>query len=338
MRNIFLATVAVIALLSVGAFAGDYHRTTTLICADCHVMHASQTHGYGVDGAGAWTPISSSTGNPRLLRQATVNALCLQCHDGNYTGAPDVFKASAIGPRGAGGLNSVGSTDPWAEDYGHTLGSHDVAPGGTFSDADQGLNCVDCHGAHGSSGWRNLGPYAPSGSPSMPKLTYVKDGPRNDSVDVWERVSHNYGQDNCDFPINQLYPKESQYANMCKFCHTNFHSNETGTGSANFDGSDFLKHPTSEVSINDSLGFFTNTALYRVKVMLPPGEDWGTQGSVFGAQRHITPSCFSCHKGHGNNNPFGLFYMLGSSTTVPGENGNGTMMRNTCNQCHGMGR
>ena len=332
MRNIFLMTVALIALLTVGVLAGDYHRTGTLICADCHIMHASQGHGYGINGSGWMTPYTT-TPNPKLLRQASVNALCLQCHDGQ-TSAPDVYQDQSNGtdPRGAGGLNMVGNTGNWAEENGHSLGSTAVAPGGTFSSAD-GLECTNCHGAHGSSGWRNLGPY---GSP-MPKLTYSIGGATADyTKDVWERAAHVYNQTNCDFPRTTANPDTSKYAAMCKTCHTNFHGTEADANMYN--GTDWLRHPTAQVVMTDSLGFFTTTALYRVKVMMPAGEDWGTQGTVIGSPRHYTPSCFSCHKGHGDNNPFGLIYMDGSSTTVPTENGNGTMMKNTCNQCHGMGR
>ena len=334
MRNIFLATVGILALLTMGAFAGDYHRTSTLICADCHIMHASQGHGYGANGSGTWTPYTN-TPNPRLLRQADINDLCLQCHDGQ-TSAPDVFQDQTNGtaPRGAGGLNHVGNTGTWAEQFGHSLGSTATAPGGTFAaPAPGGLECTNCHGAHGSTGWRNLGPY---GSP-MPKLTYSIGGATADyTMDVWERQAHVYDQNNCDFPVVTATPTESKYGQMCKTCHTNFH----GTAADGFmnNGTDWLRHPTAEASMAiGATGFFA-TSNYRAKVMLPAGQDWGTQGTPLNVAVNLTPSCFSCHKGHGNNDPFGLIFTLGSSTTVPTENGNGTMMKNTCNQCHGMGR
>lgn len=333
MRNIFLATVAILALLAVSAFAGDYHRTTTLICADCHIMHASQSHGYGTNGSGTWTPYTS-TPNHYLLRQADINDLCLQCHDGQ-TSAPDVFENQTNGsdPRGAGALNHVGSTGTWAEEYGHSLGSTATAPGGTFAST-EGLECTNCHGAHGSAGWRNLGPFGTT----MPQLTYAVGGATADyTKDVWERAAHVYNQDNCDFPKVTATPTESKYGQMCKFCHTNFHGTST---SANMnDGAEWLRHPTADATYAASATGTFGTALYRPKVMMAAGEDWGTQGTALAAARNITPSCFTCHKGHGNNNPFGLVYtMYGTTATAPTENGNGTKIKNTCNHCHGMGR
>jgi hypothetical protein len=50
----------------------------------------------------------------------------------------------------------------------------------------------------------------------------------------------------------------------------------------------------------------------------------------------LTMSCMSCHKGHGNQNAFGLIYMLGTGTVT--EQGDaGVDARNMCRQCHGMG-
>ena len=52
MKKVLTVTFAFVALVAVGAFAGDYHSGTTLFCQDCHVMHASQTHGYNANGGG----------------------------------------------------------------------------------------------------------------------------------------------------------------------------------------------------------------------------------------------------------------------------------------------
>ena len=60
-----------------------------------------------------------------------------------------------------------------------------------------------------------------------------------------------------------------------------------------------------------------------------------------------TPGCVSCHKAHGNQNPFGLFYLGRTPSGTPNEQGAlmagqvamtdqiGT--RNLCGQCHGQG-
>ena len=59
-------------------------------------------------------------------------------------------------------------------------------------------------------------------------------------------------------------------------------------------------------------------------------------GSYGVANTDLSPSCMSCHKGHGNQNAFGLIYMLGSGT-ITEEGDNGVDARNLCRQCHGMG-
>ena len=50
----------------------------------------------------------------------------------------------------------------------------------------------------------------------------------------------------------------------------------------------------------------------------------------------VTPSCMSCHKGHGNANPFGLIFMTGSGANVT-ENGDGGVYKDLCRQCHVQG-
>ena len=46
----------------------------------------------------------------------------------------------------------------------------------------------------------------------------------------------------------------------------------------------------------------------------------------------VTPSCFSCHKGHGDKNAFGLIFMAGTGTVT--EEGDGGQYRDLCRQCH----
>ena len=51
---------------------------------------------------------------------------------------------------------------------------------------------------------------------------------------------------------------------------------------------------------------------------------------------NYTPSCFSCHKAHGNQNAFGLIYMKGTGA-VTEQGDDGTQLPDLCHQCHGMG-
>lgn len=44
----------------------------------------------------------------------------------------------------------------------------------------------------------------------------------------------------------------------------------------------------------------------------------------------------SCHKAHGNRNPFGLIFMTGTGATVT-EDGDGGVYKDLCRQCHTQG-
>jgi len=68
----------------------------------------------------------------------------------------------------------------------------------------------------------------------------------------------------------------------------------------------------------------------KVKAMNKDG-NWNSTDPLDHAD--TTPSCFSCHKAHGNDNAFGLIFMSGTGTVT--ENGdNGTMVEDLCGQCH----
>ncbi len=71
-----------VALMGSPATAGDFHTGASLRCADCHVMHFSQSHGFMPDGSGFSISLGSSGPYGYLLRNE-VNDLCLSCHDGS---------------------------------------------------------------------------------------------------------------------------------------------------------------------------------------------------------------------------------------------------------------
>lgn len=333
--------IAVVSLaISAGTvMAGDYHMKSTLICADCHTMHYSISHDY----AGATT--SPLTGGPyEGLLKADANALCLQCHDGKDF-APDVLGANTgAHVREAGGLST--GVAPYESWKGHSLGVNSVnavAPGGSFNAGATGLECVDCHAQHGQSHatypanytngqWRNLVSKPGTASADIP-VTYAK-GINDLALDIFEhngtlgQVATHYSVDNVDF--NEPDTTGSDYAAWCQGCHTSFHG-ATNEGSAQH----WSRHPTAGVKIGTpGMTYFSSLAQFtghtnRVKVMNPTGQ-WDP------AQTDFTPSCFSCHKAHGNQNAFGLIYMKGTGT-VTEQGDDGTQMKNLCRQCHVQG-
>jgi hypothetical protein len=356
----FVVMSSVMALLAGVAVAGDYHTGINLICSDCHTMHASQSHGPNANGGGNFTPIGAGGPYEFLLRN-DVNDLCLSCHDGQAF-APDVFESHGNGYiRQAGALNNTSSTGSYHPENGHTLGSGLVAPGGTWRNLN-GLDCVDCHAPHGrvqggtagANGYRNLFS-APSGisiSYSRGDVEVTNDLTRWVFEDASSGVNANhYGYDHITF--NEPTATASQYANFCKDCHTNFHGAVGGTEiggvaaappapAGTFEA--FKRHPASTVNIGEMGGGHSSLARFvgtspvvanrnQVQVMSPTGV---RAGSYVIGNTTLTPSCMSCHKGHGNQNAFGLIFMLGSGA-ITEQGDNGVDSRNLCRQCHSMG-
>jgi hypothetical protein len=330
-RFAVLVAACLMAAFAPMATAGDYHVSGNLVCSDCHVAHYSQSHGYTVGGLSI--PLGGDGPYTYLLRNE-VNALCLTCHDGQAF-APDVFGASAYNTnRNAGGLNAATghrANDAGYDDIdGHTLWSMDTAPGGTFANTEHGLNCTNCHAQHGiATQYRNL---LSRGIFTGKTLTYATT--TNDlSKDVFQRIPKGYNVANVDY--NEPNTTASAYANWCKSCHVDFHGTAGGAevGGISGGGTGWDRHPQADVNIGahathiSSLTQF-NSRTNRVKVMDSQGLWDGTA-----ADNTVTPSCFSCHKSHGNQNGFGLIFMAGAGATVT-EEGDGGQYRDLCRQCH----
>ena len=287
-----------------------------------------------------------------LLRN-TVNELCLTCHDGSF--GPDVLATNAGAAlttgRQAGALNRD-NVAPYFDATGHTLGATDVAPGGTWApDATHGLECTNCHQPHGYGGptpnpYRNLY-YGAGGVPFSPSVTYAT-GTNVLTADVFQRTAVTHAPDHYDIAnidFNEPDQTKSGYGAWCGKCHTNFHGDATNTemrNQAGPAGQQWLRHPTADADIGAVGGGHSSSAefdstTYRVQVMSGTG-NWGTQGFTFPSDPgNLTPSCFSCHRSHGNANAFGLIYPSTVTPATIGENGPGTNAKELCKQCHVQG-
>jgi hypothetical protein len=329
------------------ASAGDFHFGVDLICSDCHVMHYSQSHAATPSGTGLFTPLANGP-NHFLLRN-DINELCLSCHDAQSF-APDVFESHSNGyVRQAGALNEEGGNGLYPPATGHTLNSTAEAPGSNpaWSDPD-GLKCTNCHSPHGRapSGFPAAGGYRNLYSPTGKGIKYSRgdvEGANPLTTAIHEDVSsgvnaNHYGVGAVTFNEPDLLA--SQYADFCKSCHTNFHGAVGGAeiGGVGTPPEEFVRHPMAEVNIGAIGGGHSQLSrltgkVNQVHVMSPTGQK---AGGYNGTDTGLTPSCMSCHKGHGNQNSFGLVFMVGTGTVT--EQGDaGTDARNTCRQCHGMG-
>jgi hypothetical protein len=346
MKRIVLLLAVCLVSLPVAALAGDYHVGSTLPCYDCHTMHYSKVHDYSSDVAGFGTTTLAAGGPFDYLLRAEGNDLCLTCHN-NQPWAPDVF-GLGTGPavRQGGALNAapghLANDAGYDEGDGHSLWSTATAPGGTWVGGTHGLECVNCHAQHGiATQYRNL---LNRGAFSGKALTYAKL--TNDlTKDVFERAPLNYDVAAVDF--NEPNVRESAYGRWCQTCHTNFHGQggaaNMGGQQANSDSTTAVpwkRHPTADTNIGSIGGTFIsslaqfNAHTNRVKVMDSQGLWNGTA-----ADNTVTPSCMSCHKGHGNKNSYGLIWMGGVGTvTEEGDDAallsDGAKYIALCRQCH----
>jgi len=356
MKKYFNLALAFVALLGVTAFAGDYHRGATLVCNDCHVMHFSQSHSYGDN----YEPPALVDGpNEALLRAPEVD-LCLTCHNGR-AGAPDVLGENFnTYTRNAGALNFEDDSEAgFPHTAGHSLGFVGVAPGAN-PEVEMELECSSCHSVHGHANYRNLGYRTDPNT-----LTYAIGTNDLTRVVLERNAGHMYDGNNDHYATNNVDYNEpgntgGAYADYCKKCHTDFHGNiggeeygttvydaDTTAGGVRYFG--FERHPAAFVNLNGSTYFRAATStrpaagfaksLYRPKVMSATGA-WGDQGVLLpqtaSFTSDLTPSCMTCHKSHGNQNPFGLVYANGTSEL--NENGNdGATYAQMCQQCHSMG-
>jgi hypothetical protein len=367
---ILFAGVVVVLGLGGLAWAGDYHVTSTLLCYDCHTMHYSQQHGWAGGSVGT-TPVLGgdwlgASGPNTYLLKAPVNQLCQACHDGQSL-APDVVGANANASptqgRSAGALNTAALGTPYEAWKGHTLDSTATPPGfnptavgfsSTVYDPAGGLECISCHTQHGRADvYRNLGPRRFSDTTEF-KVTYTRSTTNDTTKDVWinlasytagsgDAATFNpfYASANVSFNRNDATVGTLKSSNnvgvFCAACHANFHGGpgDTTVGGTGSPASEFQRHPTAQVAIGALGGGHSNLSRFvgatnKVKVAT----------NDYSAYTNSTPICLSCHKAHGNQNPFGLVFMARSGGTV-GEEGTetnvATGMRNLCGQCHVQG-
>jgi len=374
-----LAAIMVLAGVAAGT-AGEYHSGQSLLCYDCHTMHFSMQHGLdGSAGPVSNTPTTGgnwlgATGPNQFLLKAPANTLCLGCHDGKSF-APDVLAANGgIGTtnRQAGALNNTSGATPYETYKGHTLDSTDTPPGfdpakigapATWYNPASGLECISCHAQHGpATSYRNLGAYALGGAATAARPTYVINGTNDPTKDVWINLTPGwtagnppatpdyYDQSKVSFNRNDAtvssVKTSNKLATFCAACHANFHGGpgdtNIGASAAALDG--FIRHPSSQVAIgaaaaqlyggHSSLSrFVANTT--KVKVA----------ASDRTAYTDASPICVTCHKAHGNQNPFGLVFLNGNASSQDEQGGLatgqtaslGVNMRNLCGQCHGQG-
>ena len=347
MCRLALAATAVAVVVATDLSAGDYHEQSTLACGDCHIMHTSAP----TEGGGADQPAGNGFQVPAGLLRDDINDLCLSCHDASSR-ATDVLGGNSGRHSGdvrqAGSLNRMGRSG--LPSTGHTLDSLAHAPGSSppwkpedENGAGKGLNCINCHAPHGGQEsvptYRNLRSDAGNNPLGAGLITYNHDSPgtNNPGRDVFVRRSLDFDEAAVDF--NEPDPTGSAIGRFCAGCHNLFHGSP---GDANIGGTvegqgyrGFRRHPSGGVNVGAVGGQGSSAALFasrtnRVKVMSEAGE-WDIPGA------DVTPTCITCHKAHGNDNPFGLIYRSGSGSLTENGDAGGSTLESLCQQCHVQG-
>ena len=260
------ALLLALALLAGRAAAGDWHRSGTLVCSDCHTVHNSQ-------GGRPMRYDERSGVVPGLLRAEDATAVCLACHSGTRptSRAPSVMSPSHWDPPGGG--FPAEPADP--AHHAHALGAEPVLP--PQGDTPVALTCVTCHETHGNDAYRNLradpsGAGRPAPAPQVDQLRRAGSG---NPAEIYARA-------------NLVYV--SGMSQWCMSCHNLVSAAHASAGDLALDA-----HPWDRTLFGAAQADFagwTAVSANRVPVQNPlrrPPPDAADQ--VF---------CLSCHKAHGS--------------------------------------
>lgn len=350
--------------------AGDYHRSSTLQCGDCHIMHGSQQNAYSgaeyrVSPAGVESYPFTVTPSDYLLRGTSVSALCATCHNGyGSTGnePPDVIGSAAYentNLRRAGGafyasdgVSDIvfGTATTRAHNMGRSVGpTNGYAPGSnpSWPVSDREFKCTTCHDAHGNANYRNL-VLRPGNAALDINVTVGEAGGDAVSQLISTPTKDQYTQftGGIQGAANNVAYKSDKLSRWCQGCHTRMHAaadpptwpdaniGGSGTGDSPTVSTDqWLRHPVVSATMANGV---TNKHIdpsfyfYAAQSHVPVISATKTIPGTPAGSDNI-PSCMSCHKAHGSPKPFLLIY--DDATTSAKEDAAATLM-NLCQECH----
>ena len=316
--------LVLIAIMVIALPAYALHKDATgLVCDGCHVIH---------DGS-----------NAKLLKAATTEALCLQCHDSTgtqyatYSATVPVIK-NATGATIAGDYADLAAGDTLANSgtgNGHNNGSgaSTVAiPGSTSADI-VGFDCGSCHDAHGSGYaddtsddtpaagtidyYRNLWQLPPDGDGTGADITCVKDvALANGGADDYDLSDTTYGD---------VGSSGSGFTAWCGSCHDDYLT----YGGPN---DDWTRHPNDE-DFTENNGTEDMAALVNYTAGSTPTipmQDGAASSSAnagpMGDEVDDEVFCLTCHNAHASANANAMRWDNTSANPLGSQEG--------CQACH----
>jgi len=211
------------------------------------------------------------------------------------------------------------------------------------------LSCEFCHDQHGNTNYRNVRPTPYDGSDRIPDGTNGADGTPKATVtfdnlvygglaSILQTTTGPIIDADGTSPASQYQTSNmewrsstDQIAGFCGKCHINFFgaggdANLGGSGTGDtiaVGGDEWKRHPVGGMTLTNAIanGHADPQDLTGFRVIEPDG--------VINNDGDEEPFCFTCHRVHGSTNSSNLIY--GAATTIGGV---GTMIRDTCNQCH----
>ena len=354
---IALLTIAAFPVLAQPVAGANYHYQQNINCSDCHSMHAS-AHNNLTDGSAITAPNPAASINtnhpyypapnpgPGRVSLLKADDVCESCHK-DQTFAPDVYGDNVNGyVRSAGGVRessaSIGG--------GHLIGGTNPAPGYksdviNFFPAGSTLECVSCHSPHGSANFRNLVGHNLSATPGIvtanvsPTVAKAAAFDGTKDVTILNGNTYTFGSGNLQAYYGRdaiLYSRaatpivwngassSNHMDQFCAVCHGAFHGGDKVADTQTVtNGTAFLRHPTGVATIGSfsSAQAASNLKIYQATATQTAATD--------------SPGCLTCHKAHGNNNPFALIYPSPTAKDTT-EEGNG-VFKTLCKSCHSMG-
>lgn len=306
-------------------FAGEYHGQEDVICSDCHTTHYSER---------GTLPERAEPGGPfpDLLMVASVDHLCLSCHDGTDPAAPDVL-APVTMYAGSGSEYSGGgffsSADGFYSGMGHDLGVDNQVPY-AIPPRTKMLSCVSCHDPHGTANYRNLilNPDSLGADINLALNSDIFEFDHPQYPPERSASIRAYRSGNIGYKANM--------SAWCADCHTALLPNRTGDPPAHF-----LRHP-SDAGLNIP-GYHINSGHWvagvgegfgvaggdategvpRLRFQAPNATDYNSAIAPGGNNQVI---CSTCHLAHGGPFEDGL--------TWPFRTSNAADIFSGCQQCH----